>query len=462
MTQIRTKAALRELMQEALPDLVREEPQVILDALGENKDEFARAMEKLGFIVGEDTGSGRSISRMVQGVHEEAFEQGRVIGGFGARYRRAMQEEGHARKWTDPLMRRERVNYLWDRELQPLLDQWVRALLSHNYVLTVEDAEGQKSQRMASDIAQEINDKTRAPSFPLTVEDGTSGGVLVPTIVAAQIFEETTERFVLQNLVNVFTSAAPLRIPRRTTLIQVSRAGSQAGNITEQDPNILGFVNLSPERVAAISYIQPRLVQAAAVGPVQYIIGQFAEAMARDNQRVIVAGLAANSEPRGINTLPTSGTPTYNNAKTATWVNTDNVTRRNSMRQFLYALSQFHRMAPGFRYIMNSDAIAMLAGLNDLNQVVFRDAEGTRPERYLNKEIVETTALATVTNATTVLEGDLQQYAWQEAPGGLRMEQTTIGGEAFESDTIGIKVVQEVDGAPVIPPAFGKMDSVDV
>lgn len=443
---IRTAEAFRQV----LTDVVTEHPQIVLDAMAGNPEAVRTSLEKLGFFVADP--SIVNTAQVLQ-ARKDAVDTGRLIDGFGGRIRQSMRQ--YARTVKD-VRGNEKVTYLSDPEVEKLAERWILAAIQKNgrNPTTGEDVR---------ELYDKLQEATRAPTTPLTSEEGTSGGVLVPTIVAAEIFEETTERFVLRGLVQVFSSASPLRIPRRVMLVNVYR-GAVATDITEDDPNILGSVNLTPERVAAIAYIEPRLAQAAVVGPVRYIISQFAEAIARDDQRVIIAGDPNLLEPTGIMTLPTADTKVYNNAKTATWDNTDNSTRRKAFRTLIYQLSQFHRMSPGIRWIGNSDLIAMAAGLNDNDQRnFFQDAGPGTPEKILNREIVETSAIATSgTPDTTVLVGDMNMYAWQEVPGGLRLDQTTVGGEAWVSDTIGVKVVQEVDGAPVIPPAFGSMPSVNV
>lgn len=454
--QIKNREQFMAALREALPDLLKEDAgqQAVLSALAGDPDTMRKAFEQSGFIVGPNVAS----TSTVVAVRDELLAGGRILGGFGARIRESVRHMG--RKYFDPVLQRERITYVEsDPEIAEMCERWMMAMLEQDYAHPVT---GEKARELCSKINEAS--KVRAPATPLTAEPGTSGGQLVPTIIAAEIFEEVTERFVLRGLVQVFTSAAPLDIPRRTQLITVSR-GAPATDINESDPNILGSVKLSAERVSAIAYIEPRVAAAAVVGPVRYIIGQFAEALARDDQRVIVAGDPNLREPTGINTLPVTGSaaPVQDEAKTATWLDTDRGTRRQSLRKGLYKLTQFHRMQPSFRWVMNSDAIAVMADLNDTDQSVFVDATGTTPERLFGKNIVETTALLTTgVPDTSILGGDMNQYAWLEVPGGITMEQTTVGGEAFVSHTIGVKVLQEVDGAPIIPPAFVQIPNVNV
>ena len=439
--KIKTREQFQELLAEGLAELG---PQVMIDAMAKNPDALRKTLEGIGFIVSDPAAVRPSD---VLAAHDDAILAGRILGGFGASYREACSH--HARQFTDRRTGKKRVTYLADPDIARMAYDWIDAIIC-------------KRRERSLEICDKLNEATRAPSNPLTTEPGTSGAQLVPTIVAAEIFEETTERFVLRGLVQSFTNAGPLRIPRRVALITVSR-GAPATNLTEADPNILGSVSLSPEWVGALAYVQPRLAMAASVGPVRYIIEQFAEALARDDQRVIIAGDPNLREPTGINTLPTADDNAWDNINTSTWDNTNNTTRRAAIRAMLYQLTQYHRGQPAYKWMSNGDFITMAAGLNDTDvRDFYKDGDGSLPERMLNKEVVETTALATSGNATTLLGGDLNQYAWLEAPGGLRIDQTEIGGEAWVSDTIGIKVIQEVDGAPVIPQAFVKMASIDV
>lgn len=447
--KIETREGFQQLLREALPGLIKENPQFVIDALAGNAAAMRDSFAKLGIFVSQETVKPEDVLK----AHQEAANEGRIVTGVGSRHREAMKHLG--RVVFDPRLGRKRVTYLWG-EHEQLIRDWFDALLAPDY-------RHPKTGVHIREIAEKINTATRvAPATPLTGEIGTGGGYLVPTVVVAEIFEEVQERYVLQNLVQVFVSDQPLRIPRRTSLVTINRGGP-ATDLTEKDlAATLGAVELALERVGAVAYIDPQLAAAAAVGPVRYTVGEFAEAIAKDNQRVIVAGQTDQREPRGINSLPTAGGNAFDRAKTATWTDTSNATRRKSMRLLLYALSQGHRQMASFRWIANSDVIAMLAGLNDLDERPFEYATAARPETYLGREIVETTALTTSGGTSSVLEGDLTQYAWQESTAGLRMEQTREGGKAWESDTIGVKAVQWVDGAPVIPPAFGIMSSVNV
>jgi HK97 family phage major capsid protein len=206
------------------------------------------------------------------------------------------------------------------------------------------------------------------------------------------------------------------------------------------------------------------------VGPVRFVIGQMAEAMAKDLQRCIVAGdnTLGVPEPQGINLLPTAGGNVYDRAKTVAWLDTSNATRRQTMRKAYYAVQQLHRESPRFVWIANNDGVQVLSSLNDLDQKPFADqthifsdsGSSGRPMAYLGKQVVETTAIATVAgtpNTAAILGGDMGQYALVEGPDGLRIEQTNDGAGAFESDTVAIKIVQHLDGAPIIPPAFVKV-----
>lgn len=441
--EVKDREQFRGLMREAVVDLVRDEPAVIVAALQSDKAALRAALDAAGIIV---SGPASPDAATVVAAYRNAQDEGRVIRGFGARYRSATPSR--ASRAPDGS---ESRNFLFG-EVAVMAEAWFRALYTRDGVDRV-------TGKNIRQITEEMNRATRAPATPMTDETGTGGGYLVPTAVAAQIFQEMNERFVLRDLVEVFVSATPLDIPRRISQVTVSR-GAPATDLTELNlAATLGKVKLSPERVGAITYIDPRLALAAAVGPVQWVIGQLAEAIAKDYQRCIIAGDRTIREPVGINTLPTAGGNLYDRAKTATWVDTDNQTRRDSFRKLMFAIAQAHRESARFTWVANNDAVQRMLSTNDLNQQPFRDAEGGRPMTYYGKQVVESTALAT-SGTTTVIAGDFSQYAWLETPDGLRIDQTTEGGAAWVSDTIGVKIVQSVDGAPVIPQAFGILPSV--
>ena len=77
--------------------------------------------------------------------------------------------------------------------------------------------------------------------------------------------------------------------------------------------------------------------------------------------------------------------------------------------------------------------------------------------------IVETLSIVTGAGpATTIVGSDMNQYAWLEGSEGLKLDQTETAGRAWESDTIGVKAVQYVDGAPITPPDTSIIKSEDV
>jgi HK97 family phage major capsid protein len=439
--KITTQEQFRAALRDAVPDLIRENPEVFVTAMAGDREKFAEALRGAGFVVGQQDMQAAMVAAKV--AQEEAITDGRVTNGFGAREMEAVRHLGRRVRGFDGRMR---TTFLGERELMQAAESWFRALMN--------GGNDPVSRKSIHEIADGINRGVRAPSTPLSGDIGTAGGHLVPSPIVAEIFMEMNERFVLGSWVSVYRSAAPLRFLRRLSQITLSRGGN-AGDISEKDfGGTLGSITLSANRVSAITYVDPQLANAAVIGPVQYVIGQFAEAWAKDVQRVIVAGDRASLEPVGINTLPTSGGNAYDRAKTATFVGTDNATVRNSVRSGYYQLSQMARESSKFLWIGNADVISKLASTNDTNQQLFRDAAAGSMPTFMNKPIVETSAIVTAGGNATLLGADMSQYAWIEGAQGLRMEQTTEGGQAWASDTIGIKLVAWVDGAPIIPPSF--------
>jgi hypothetical protein len=149
------------------------------------------------------------------------------------------------------------------------------------------------------------------------------------------------------------------------------------------------------------------------------VIGQLAEALAKDYQRTIVIGSASKREPRGILGLATSGLPLADMAQTSTYDNTSNQTKRDSIRKLYYKVNQPHRESPRFVWITNNDGVQTMNSVNDLNQQPFTDAKEGQPPKYIGKTVVETLAIVSATGpeSTTLVGGDMGQYAWLEWPG---------------------------------------------
>ena len=440
MPDISTQEQLRQFIDDVIPEVIESHPEVVLAAIAGKPELMREAMEKAGFSVTER--EGLDPADVVE-ANDNARAAGRVGTGLGQEVRKRCQSQ--RLEHQDGKVTR---TYLWG-ETEEMANEWLRAFLSSD---NMDPLKGRHIREIYTDLEKRV----RAPTDPFLGEKGQAGGALVPTVVAAQIFEEANERFVMKSHVQMFSSASPLQIPRRTVEVTVSRGGL-ATDITEDKPET-GFVSLSHSRVGVITYHDRLVVAAATVGPIQWVIGQIAEAIAKDDQRVIIAGSEASQEPRGVNNLPTSGGNAFDRAKTAAYDDTDALTKRESMRTAFYGVAQKHRESSGFLWAGNSDALRELATHNDRDQQIWNE-EG---ERYLRKRFVESSAFVTTGGSTTMLGGDFTQYAWLEHPGGLSLEQTTVGGQAWESDTIGVKAVQYVDGAPIIPPAFVKITSMEV
>ena len=441
MSGIDNKDKLRQFIDDAIPELMEGHVDVFLAAMADNKDAMREAMEKAGFSVTEREGLDPDD---VLEARRDAVATGRVDTGLGMSIRSRC--ESRRIEQSDGKFVR---TYIWG-ETEDLANAWLRAYFSRDNVDDV-------TLKGIRELYDELEKRVRvAPTDPFLGEIGQAGGALVPTLVAAQIFEEANERFVLKNFVQMFSSSGPLQIPRRTVEVTVSRGGL-ATDIAEDKPET-GSVNLQASRVGVITYHDPLVVRAAAVGPIRWVIGQIAEAIAKDDQRVIIAGSEASSEPRGINGLPTSGGNAFDNAQTSAYDNTSVLTERASMRTAYYAVNQPHRETDAFMWVGNSDALRELTSHNDRDQQPWSDEN----ETYLRKRFIESSAFATASDVTTMFGGDFSQYAWVESQAGLRLEQTLEGGKAWESDTIGVKAVQYVDGAPVIPPAFSLITSMEV
>lgn len=441
---IETHDQLLQFMRDNMGTLLQENPEVVFQALAQNEEGFQRALETAGFTVAE-----RNVMdpQDVVGGLRMARQDRLIDTGFGASIRKRCDSV----RYVHPVTGKARRTFITSHDQEDLAYRWIVAFFSRNWKhpQTGEDI---------LDIREKLERGVRAPSDPLLGDIGEAGAGMVPTVIAAEIFELMNEAFPLKGMVQTFTSATPLEVNRRTVEVTVNRGGS-ATDIDEDKPE-LGPVRLSPERVAVLTYVDPKLARASAQGPVRWVLEQIAEAMEKDDQRVIVAGNPGQREPRGILNLPTSGGNSWDRANTNAYDNSSVKTERASMETAYYAVPQKHRQSGSFAWIANSDGVRELFSHNDQDKKPFDD-EGER-ERYLRKTLVETTALSTSGSATTILGGDMDQYAWLESPQGLELEQTREGGEAWESATIGVRAIQYVDGAPIVPGAYSIVTSVDV
>lgn len=450
--KIETKAELQELLRTEFAGIVAENPQLVLDAMAKNPEALRASFAAAGFIIGDKAAEGST--RAVMTSYREGQAEGTIASGFGSRVRKAVRS--HARRVLDEDTGRQRTTFL-DETTEPMVESWFRAFLNAKAGAGAVDPE---TNEHIGTIRDRLNKATRAVTVPMTMEAGTGGGFLLPLLVAAEVFEYMNERFLLRGMVEVFVSSGPLQIPRRLSQVTVSRMAPAATTVEKNVAATLGSVKLSPELVGAVTYIDPRLALAAAVGPVRWIIGQLAEAMAKDYQRTIIAGNQLLREPMGISSIPTAGAAAADMMQTATYTGTSNQTKRDSIRTLYYQIAQPHRESSRFVWIASNAGVQVMASVNDLNQAPFKDAVNGQPATYMGKTLVESTAVTVSSLTSTLYCGDMGQYAWLESPEGLSLQQTDVGGDAWLTNTIGIKIVQSVDGAPVIPQAFGSMASM--
>jgi hypothetical protein len=193
------KEQFQSMIREGIADVAKNNPQLILDALANADASTLRAsLIESGFNVSEST-SLAGAARDITAAYRQAQVDGVIVAsGFGARERKGLQ----AVRYFDPVHQRTRRTFIFG-ENEKAAESWIRSILAKDGVDTV-------TGKTTRAIVTEMNAAVRAPGTPLT-QQSAAGVVLVPTLVAAEIFEELNERFVLQTMTEHFTSANPLR-----------------------------------------------------------------------------------------------------------------------------------------------------------------------------------------------------------------------------------------------------------
>ncbi len=437
------EARMEKFVKDSFPELLRAAtgPQALLSAAAGDAEGMRAALEAAGWGVHE-----RSISPgFLAGAYREQIAFGSIDNAFGSHVRsRCMgiqysDEDG-----------RKRTTFIHNPEVVNDCHAWMRAVILKRDSMGVDPV----TRDNAMTIRDRLEKWVRAPGSGEvhTGADGSSGsmGATVPTIIAAEVWQLIAESYPLPGLVQKYVSAAPLRIPREKDDVTVYTGG----NLTDLTGTkaTVDYVQLSPNRVGAITFVDPQLALASAIGIVRYVINRLARAYARFLQDSIISG-NGTGKPKGWLAQETANVDERLNIKVQPYDDTDQTSKRGSVRRGLYQVPQYHRgenpATSTFRWVGNGECAVELESHNDTDKEPWSDELQT----YLRRKYVETTQIATEDSATTLLGADFNAYAMQESPSGMEIEQTREGAGAFEAHAIAVKIVTHIDGDVILPNA---------
>jgi HK97 family phage major capsid protein len=263
------------------------------------------------------------------------------------------------------------------------------------------------------------------------------GGYTVPPEFRALLIEDIQDRPVMRNMVTVFPMGSnSLELPSLASGVKTSW-GSENTSISTTTARF-GTLTFTPYRLNSLLYTSRELVADSAFNVVQLITRLFGEAVAREEDRVIING-SGTGQPKGILQETLSGIDNGN----------DDSTLAVNVKKLPFRLGTAYRTKA--KWVMNSLSLSAVATLRDSqNNFLFKEGiEGLTPHRLAGYEVHEQNDMP----LDTLLFGDFSYYYLADRE-QISVETTTEGAGTFEKHQVAIKVVERIDGKVALTRAF--------
>lgn len=255
------------------------------------------------------------------------------------------------------------------------------------------------------------------------------GGYLTPTNFRAQLVRDLRDLPIMRNLVTVFpVTSDSTELPTLASDVKTSW-GSENTTISTTTARF-GTLSFTPFRLNTFMYTSRELVADSAINVIQLITTLFAEAIGREEDRVIING-SGSGQPKGILQETLAGIDNAN-------VDAD---LADNIKRLPYRLGT--RFRARARWVMNSLTLAQISQLKDTNGAYhFRAGlEQGDIKRLVSYEVMEQNDMP----LDTILFGDFSQYFLADRE-RVSVETTTEGAGTFEKHQVAIKIVERIDG----------------
>lgn len=278
------------------------------------------------------------------------------------------------------------------------------------------------------------------------LSEGTAadGGYLFPDEFRAELVRWLAETNRMRSLVRVVPmSRDVLNVPSLVTSVKVYWTAENASKTTTSAE--FGNVALTARKVAAILYASDELIEDSAdIDIVNLIIQLFGEAIADEEDRVIIAG-NGTTEPTGI------ATATIGQSVTCT----TNLTF-DKILDLVYALPQkYHRNAS---FLVNRENIKEMRKLKDSNgRYLWQDAIGQGAVPTLDGHPVYENNWVSV---ATIFFGDWKLAYWLGDRKQMTVKISQDTETAFTKDQTAIRVVERIGGNLVLAQAAAKLITI--
>ena len=204
-----------------------------------------------------------------------------------------------------------------------------------------------------------------------------------------------------------------------------------------------GQKTLVAYKLASILYASEELVEDSTIDVVKMVIDLFAEAIAEEEDRVIVAG-TGTGQPTGLENC------------TLTEVTTSGNLDFDDIINLIYSLpSKYRRNA---KFLVNNTNIRELRKIKDSsNRYIWQDAIAPgQPDTIHGYPVIE---IANVPEST-IYFGDFKRGYWLGDRRRLTVKVSDVAGNAWERDQVGIRVVSRIGGNCVLENAIRSLVSI--
>lgn len=269
------------------------------------------------------------------------------------------------------------------------------------------------------------------------------GGNLFPNEFYAEIIKRLIQQPRMRSLVRV--------IPMRKDVMDIPAEGAKAGVSWGSENTAIttttadfGTKQLTAYRMNSIMYLSRELAEdATEIGVVDLIIGQFADAVGDEEDKVILQG-TGSGQPTGLSTTGGHAVTCSGN------LDFDDVI------DAYYALPQQYRNTAV--WLVNTVNVRELRKIKDSNgRYLWQDAVTADAQPTLNGRPVYENAWVP---EATIYFADLKRAYYLGDRQQMTVETTTQGAETWEKHQVGIKVIERIAGVTVLADAVGGIVSI--
>lgn len=284
----------------------------------------------------------------------------------------------------------------------------------------------------------------------LTETDDTTGGYLVPSPLATEVYRIMPDVAVMRKIASVVPmTSQTLDLSTLTARPYAYWTGEYVSKTTTSAE--FGRVTLSVNDLVCLLPVTHQLLNDANINMVSFITQLFAEAIAREEDKAFFTG-SGTGRPKGIST------ETIASRSAGASIDFDDIL------DLLDLVPQAVRNAPKAAFVANKQAIKLLRKVKDTDGDYIWRMGGNGARSGQIERLPDTLYEYPIYEQNDLSEDELYFGDWSQYIIGDRqqivVETTTEGGDAWRRNAMEIKAVERVDGKTVLTNAFAKLTNV--